>query len=490
MKTAGLAILLAWAAAAQTVTGTVRNGVTREPLSGVTIAFQKPPAAGQTARTDATGTFRAVLPPGDYAMLVLQPGFELPDLNTLRVHVEDGRDPAPLEIALLPYPKLSGRVLDPERNPVAGISVTVVPFRGSTLSPAITDKQGRFTFHAVSPGEYALLANPLEAGGSEFAPTYFPHTGGRLGAEHVVAKAGADLDGYDIVLRGGPFFKLSGALTDDTGHPASGATVRLETSDATYGSAVADANGAFELDHVPEVDARLHAVWKHGGVELRGFAAVTVTRHDVEGLRVQLAAPLRVTGSIEVDGETISPGAGVYLQLMAVDGSGAHIAGISDESGFRFEDVYPGRYMLVTILGSGGRLYLDSVEQGGRDVTMQPFEAAPGMLPMKIVLRTDGGRVQGTLEDAAAGAVVLIPAEPRLRLVPFVRDATTGGGGRFEFTMVRPGDYYAVALRGLVRRANLEDVDYLAALVPQGTAVHVERKETVMLDLKLRDAPQ
>jgi Carboxypeptidase regulatory-like domain len=481
------------ALAAQAVTGTVTNGVTRQPVAGVSVSLISPRSDARVSGTsNATGAFRiADVAADDYFVVALQPGFEAPDLMSLRLHVAAGVDPAPLDITLIPWPKLSGRVLDPERHPLAGIAVSLIPFSGISMQPATTDKQGHYEFRTVPPGVYGLLANPLETGGSEFAPTYFPRAGEQMGCERITTKLGADLAGYDIVLRGGPFFHVRGRVLDEMGRPAGGAAVKIETQDATFGSAVADAEGAFQIEHVAAVDGHIIAVWKRGGVELRGFGAVAVTRHDVEDVTLRLSPPVRVTGTVEVDGETISPGLRVFASIAPVGGLGKGATAILNEEGFHFDDAYPGRYILFLIVGRGGGSYLDSVRMGERDITMQEFEIAPGMLPLRVVLRTGGGRVQANVDDpAGAGVVVLVPDETRLRIDPFVLSTANGAGGRFEFAGVRPGNYYAIALRGTVRKAQLQDADYLAALVRQGTPVRVERDATVAVDLRYRSAPE
>ena len=204
------------------------------------------------------------------------------------VHVDEGQDPASLEISLLPYPKLSGRVLHPERHPLAGIQVSVIPFRGLTMSPAVTDKEGRYEFKSLAPGEFAILANPFEARGSEFSPTYYPGAADRVGAERIAAKSGAELAGYDIVLRGGPFCKVSGRVLDG-GRPAARAAVTVQTADAVYGTATADAGGAFEIERVSAGDLHVWARWKRGEMELRGFAPVAATKYDVENVTLRLS---------------------------------------------------------------------------------------------------------------------------------------------------------------------------------------------------------
>jgi hypothetical protein len=482
-RTTALAFLLAGIAAAQTVSGTVVNGVTHEPIRSVQVRLLGASKDAPSATTDASGSFRISAPAGDYYVLAVWAGYDVPDLTSHRVHVEDGQDPAPLQLALMPYPKLRGRVLDPERHPVGGIQVSVVPFRGVTVAPAVTDKEGRYEFKTLAPGEYALLANPLEAGGSEFAPTYFPNAADSLGAERIAAKSGAELTGYDIVLRGGPFFKVSGRVVDDGGRPAARATVTIETSDAVYGTAAADAEGAFEIEHVPAADLHVSAVWKQGETELRGFAPVAVTRHDVENVTLRLAAPVVLTATVELDGEELGAAVGTYASLSPVQGVGRRNVAITGDNGIRFE-AYPGRYILFYAPPRAQSGYLEAVRMGDRDITMQEFEVAPGMLPLRFILRTGGGHVNATVDDGARpGAVVLVPQEPRLRTAPFLLQSLQSTGGKWTFNNVRPGDYYALAIQGAIRLNDLGDPAYMSALAPQAAAVHVERGETANVTL-------
>jgi hypothetical protein len=484
-----VAFLLARVLAAQTVTGTVSNGVTRQPLEGVRVVLAGGQKDSPSATTDATGSFRSTVVPGDYYVIAVRQGFDVPELRSFRVHVEEGRDPTPLEISLMPYPTLRGRVLDPERHPLAGIPVSVIPFRGLTLSPAVTDKEGRYEFQSVAPGEYAILANPLEAGGSEFSPTYFPHAADRFGGERVVAKSGGDLAGYDIVLRGGPFFKLSGRVLDDGGRPAARASVTVRTQDAVYGTAVTDGEGAFEIEHVPAAELHLNAVWKRGEAELRGFAPVTIARHDVENVAVRLAAPVVLTGTVELNGEGVGAPVGTYASLSPVQGVGAATTAITGDHGIRF-DAYPGRYILFYVPSDAQRGYLDSVRMGDRDITMQEFEVAPGMAPLRAILRTGGGQVNATVEDGPKqGAVMLVPQETRLRCAPFLRQSLQSTGGKWTLSNVRPGDYYALAIQGSIRINDLGDPAYMSSLAPYAASVHVERGSTTDVTLTWAKLP-
>jgi hypothetical protein len=489
VRVAALTALLTGTAIAQTITGSVSNAVTRQPISGVQVRLLGGSNDAPPATTGATGSFQITAKPGDYYVLAVSPGYDAPDLRSYRVHVDEGKDPSSIDIALLPYPKLSGRVLDPERHPLAGISVTVVPLRGLTISPSVTNKDGRYEFKALAPGEYAVLANPLEAGGSEFSPTYFPNASNRWDGERIAAKSGAELTGYDIVLRGGPFFNINGHVVNDAGRPAAGAKVAIETMDAVYGTATTDAEGAFAIDHVPAADLHLSTTWKRGETELRGFAPVLVARHDVDNVVLRLTPPVVLTGIVELDGADVGAKVGTYAMLQPMQGLGTRTSAVTGDNGIRF-DPYPGRYILFYMPPRGPGGYLEAVQMGDRDITMQEFDVVPGMLPLRVVLRTGGGRVSASVEDGTKpGSVVLVPQELRLRNDAFIVQTLRNTGGKWSLDNVRPGDYYALAIQGSLRIADLQDPAYMAALVPQAASVHVERGETANITLNWARLP-
>jgi hypothetical protein len=475
-------LLLARVLAAQTVSGTVVNGVTHEPIRNVQVRLIGGSKDSPSATSDAAGSFRIPAAAGDYYVLAVWAGYDVPELRSHRVHVEEAQDPTPLQITLMPYPTLRGRVLDPERHPLAGIQVSVVPFHGVTIPTAVTNKEGRYEFKVLPPGEYAILANPLEAGGSEFSPTYFPNATDRLGGERIAAKSGTELAGYDIVLHGGPFFNVSGRVLDDAGRPAPRATVTARTPDALYGTAVTAGDGAFEMEHVAAADLQLSAVWKRGETELRGFSPVAVTRHDVENVTLRLSPPVVLTGTVELDGEDVGARTGTFSMLTPVQGVGTQISAKTDDSGIRF-DTYPGRYILFYLPSPDQQGYLESVRMGDRDITMREFEVVPGMLPLRVVLRTGGGRVSAAMEDGSAGAVVLVPQEPQLRCPPFLRQSLERTGGKWTFDNVRPGEYYALAIQGPIQINDLAKPGYMDALMPYAASVHVERGATADVTL-------
>lgn len=485
-----LSILLAWGAPlmGQTVSGVVVNGVTGEPIPGATVALMDPREnPPHEARTDSAGAFRLEnLSPADYVLFANHQGFEIPPFTPRTVNVEAGKD-ATVRVTLMPWPNLSGRVFDRDRRPVAKASVTAIPTHGSTPWPVTTDSEGRFTLKTLQPSRYTLLVSPPEGGDkAEQAPTYYPNGKDRADGQRIEVTAGPDRTGYDITLRGGPFFKVSGRVVDEHGDPAAGASVRVRNTDVLFAKVTADADGRFEFEGIPEMSGRVSAQWKRGAADVQGYLPLNISGHDVEQVELRVAPPVPLAGTVELDGKPAEPGMG-YAVLEAVDGMG-HVEGATNKAGFHFDDAYAGRYRLVYYPGAGARqFYLDAVLMGDRDMTLQEFDLAPGMQPVRAILKSKGGRVQGTIEGSHAELMtVLVPREERLRYVPFIVQSLSRDG-RVEFANVRPGDYYALTLDGLVWLVDLQDPVFLAAQLPHAVEVHVERGSTASVKI---GAPQ
>ena len=471
----------ALAAQTVTVTGSVTNAITHEPVGAVSVVLSSTgPSSG--ANSDASGRFRIPkVKAGRYRVFASRVGFEMAERE---LRIEEGGDPPAFELAMRPWPGLRGRVLDAERQPAARVRVRANDPENApgVVYEVTTDAAGRFAFERMRPGQYLLVALPPadgnEAGSTEIAPTWFPGMTDRRDAPAVPVAAGDDLSGFDIVLRAVPVFHLSGRVVDERGGPAAGATV--ETGLAARKATVRE-DGTFDLERVRPGEGTLRAVWHRGDVELRGFANVAVGGHDVEDLAVRVAPPVAVLGEIELNGQRHECEG--EAMLTPVDGQGERADAEFRESGIRFERVYPGRYRLMVEPGwKWGRHYLDSVRLGERDITLDEVEVVPGMTPFRVALSTGGGRVRGTVEHGEGGFVVLMPQDQRLRLRPFLVTASIEGG-TFALDNVRPGDYYAFAVRGSFSSDQMQNPAYARAFLDSAKTVRLERNSTVTLTL-------
>ena len=119
---------------------------------------------------------------------------------------------------------------------------------------------------------------------------------------------------------------------------------------------------------------------------------------------------------------------------------------------------------------------------GERDLTLNELEVVPGMMPFRVVLRTGGARVLGTVENGNGGLIVLTPQDERLRFRPFIVVAFFQGG-MFALDNVRPGNYYAFALQGSFNSDETQNPEYARPYLDAAKSVRLERGSTATLAL-------
>lgn len=469
---------------AQTVTvaGSVTNAITHEPLESVSVTLWPVTGFSSGANTDSSGRFRIPnVGRGHYRLSSSKVGF---DGSGIEVRIEADADPPPFNLNMVPWPTVRGRVLDPARRPVAGVRVRAMnPGNAPGVVYEIkTDAEGRYALERLAPGQYHFLATPPLAdnapGAIELAPTWFPDVLAESDVPSVSLAPGDDFSGYDIILRAVPVYRISGKVTDARGEPASGASVQTALTER---KATAREDGTFDLERVRPGDGALRADWRRGDEQLLGFAKVTVSRHDIEGVAVRVSAPVAVTGIIELDGQEEHRCEGSAI-LAPVDGEGERTEAEFSENGIRFDRVYPGRYrLIVRPQWTSGRHYLESVWMGERDLTFNAFEVVPGMMPFRVGLRTGGALVRGTA-GSANGLLVLVPQDEHLRFRPFIVVASIRGG-TFAIDNVRPGHYYAFAFQGSFNSDEMRNPEYARRYLDAATNVRLERGGTVTLTL-------
>lgn len=197
------------------------------------------PVSVARASTDAAG--EAVFPEtaaGSWTFVAKKDGFAPGGARS--VAVRSGEEPKPVTIHLAKGHPLDGRVLGPDRQPVAGALVmagapnSAWDFGSAPLRARVTaDAEGRYAFAALEPGELMFwVARPggIPAPAVTVRVPLVPH--------------------YDIVLKGSG--SMTGIVTEkETGKPVEGATVRVtswESGTTRGGEAVSDAEGKYVLE--------------------------------------------------------------------------------------------------------------------------------------------------------------------------------------------------------------------------------------------------
>jgi protocatechuate 3,4-dioxygenase beta subunit len=432
-----------------------------------------------SATTDSEGRFRIEgIEDGAYRPRYSASGFSpipypggvLPPFTVARAG-----EPVRLEVKMQPLGKLSGRVKDASGNPVPYASVWLVRGDKWWMPPPAclfhdslglnSDANGQYRVPNLAPGPWLLSAsappswNPPDPSGDErlgWAQTFYPGaTDPQLAAPVIVGTAGEQWS-PDIKIAAVPVRRVHGTILDVRGDPVATASVVLGRGFGPGLTQIANDDGTFEFDTVPDGEWRLSAGAEKDGVKLRATQSVQIKSLDVENLVVRLAAPFLLRGRVvmEVPEGTPAPAHPEFaLELVSStalpsDGLAASNHIFTDGDSLTVKNVYPGSYEIEPLSGASlGPYYLDSIRLGDSDAVGSvsiPSDAQP----LTITYKLGGGSVRGTVEGCTAGHVFLVPQDLALRHPGFLQISECDDTGRFEFAAVRPGDYYGFAVAG------------------------------------------
>jgi prenyltransferase beta subunit len=391
-----------------TITGTVADGTTHAPLSGVLVEIT---SLGLSATTNSSGAFTlSNVAAGGADLTFTKAGYAV---GTVSVTVGAGDVLAIGTIYINPNPD-SGIVSGTATNasdgtPLSGVLITVT---GAVPLTATTGADGTYTITDVPSGAVTFSATQsgyLDANGSgtviqggvlTFSPALTP-----------APTAGT----------------VTGAVTDsDTGLPIEGATIDL-TGTATD-SAVTGPDGSYTFTNVPAGAINLSA-------SASGYDPVSTSGTLTAGLIVYFSPALTPTGSTApttgtISGTVTDAGTGLPIDQANVDLSGAASGSVlTDASGtYQFADLAEGSYT-VTISMSGYQTATATglLTAGGAMVVNAALQPVPTT-----------GTIQGTVVDAVTGDPI-----PLAGILLLESGASTGTDvqGGFELADVPEGTY-------------------------------------------------
>lgn len=315
--------------------------------------------------TDRAGRFVFEdLPPGEeIGLTVRKRGFVPTDRITVAVPAAE-----PVTVVLAPAGRVTGTVLGPDREPVAGAEVEIGPDdpdeRARRGSRDRTDAEGRFALEDVPAGTVALTVR---------APAYLEY---RL-ADHEVTPGEPD-DPLEIVLERGAV--VHGTLTAAGGEPVPGASVRVlsrqETrrGDLRPGSEVqTDAEGGFRVEGVPPGPASVIARrGKHHHVERK----IEVRPGD-QRVDLVFGPGYTVSGRVVDGGGRPVADARVGLQPLGYLADADEAT--TDDGRFTYHDVPAGRYEVAAWRRGFAAATSDPFEVDDRDVEGVVVEMGPGI---------------------------------------------------------------------------------------------------------------
>ena len=240
-KAAGALMLLAACAAGQTVEGTIVNAVTGGAIAGAKVMLRHANQVAYSAATNENGIFRIEgVKPGAYSPTFAADHYfsALGGRGGPEIHVGDGGLPVHIESRMIPYARISGRVIDGRGDPVPKARMDLTT--GQAFWTAQTDAQGRFNLDSVIPStaNYTLGAtapagwkapDPDPDGGPPrgWTRTFYPGVAFQEQAAAIAVRPDGEVSSVDIKLLAVPRHTIRGVVLNPDGTPAPKVAVSL-----------------------------------------------------------------------------------------------------------------------------------------------------------------------------------------------------------------------------------------------------------------------
>jgi hypothetical protein len=492
MLPAAAAILAQTAPPPASVSGTVTNSVTGEPIlrAHVTVRCNTEDRQhGQQtygALTNPKGEFSITpLPPGDCSVEPQRVGFVAPPKGT-SYSLASGTHKEDIKLTLTPTGAITGRVVDAAGDPAQGVNVSVDAANGSPAA-ATSDDKGQFRIGGLRPGKYRVRATPqtmpfppeIRSDGStelHNAATYYPDSLSAKTAQRLEVRAGAEVSGVDIRLVRTPIVQVSGKVT---GVP--GAKNVSVTTFPSGSSAGIKPDGTFSLWGLDPGKYTLVAQqWAGQTTLMSAPVEIEVAGSNIEHLELRMIPPFEIAGQLRFDDEQarepvkpptrpdgtappVPPPATRRVQLLPIDlpmSQPAFALAGADDS-FTLEKVQPSRYR-AAVTGVSG--YVKSLRAGETESEGDILDMRNGSAgPLTVTVSSSFCEISGTVSDSKGpvtdAPVVLAPVEDPSNFQVRRSDST----GAYKFR-TPPGKYKLAAvdedaIGGAVRSEILEDYE-------------------------------
>lgn len=441
--------------------GTVTEAGSAKPVRGANIRVKQVGAARLTAdlETGSGGRFQAAvdLAPGDYRIEISKPNYANVSMQT-RLPLS-----GPLNLKLVRFGSISGRVVDAQNRPLPGAAVftmEAVEGGGGQLRPstrglaATVDSSGSYRLFNLPPGRYSLAVTWANMGSGSTEPS--AHSGAYLypsnaRPEVFSVTSGTALSGIDFTLPPQSEHSVTGRVTGlKAGQQGAVALVLSDQPALAATMQLTKADGAFRFERIAPGAYELRASGPVSGYSMYGAALegdmmfgrrrLDVAGQHVTGAEVALepARTAKLLLDLAPECRSALPGtASVSLDSLEV-WSAMLYQGLEAAPGREttVSNLAPGRYRLRIVKPAEGCF-------GAGAVIADFGSAKAGPVRLAIV---PGGTVEGRAESADMVWLTDLddPQQPARMATP---DRERWA---YRFTELRPGRYRVEA--GAVRR--------------------------------------
>lgn len=501
------------AARKASISGVVRYAGWDAPVSLASVSTE---GADPTV-TDSRGRYTiSDVPPGRYQLEVVKNG----NRTLSRQVVVGGFDLTAVDINFRLNGTLSGRVLDENRQPVAGVIVSVVTkiyylgqLQSRRSASAATNARGAYRIPNIPTGEPVLLLatkvaekiagisdvpEDLKDRQEVLADTYYPNTTALGSAQPLMLRPGQSLDQLDIRMVKSQGYCADGVMTAATPAKLDFNLTRTEAvfsrADNPGSAGNPGDDGRFRICNLAPGEYRLTT---QGPVPAAradftfGLTPFSVMDQDVRRLQVVTPPLVTLAGEVTWDGaDAPLPGATpMTVRAVPVDRRAVAIGGWNEMQGvstaipgvFHFPGMLMGDYE-VDVLGLPLGQYVKDVTYGGASVMHQPLRlgSAPLNSRLGVVVGRDGAVISAQV-NASDGKPVIdayfyaLPAlaDSEAALAETMAWGQTDRLGQFTTDTLPPGKYYVLALRSGVGLSAYAIGRLWAARLSQATEVEL-----------------
>jgi hypothetical protein len=441
--------------------GAVVNAITGEPIARARVNVTAGEGAYSTA-TDTSGRWSlAGMACVQGRLQVTRPGFLQNTPNSRRavdplrpLPLVSGSPVRDLKTELTPQSVAWGKVQDDQGDPVMGAQVTVFGShivdgrsRFQQAGTGTTNDLGDYRIANLPRGKYILCVHVNQQNGpvqpvSQTIPadTCYPGPleGGAASAMDLAAGREAKID---FTMNQMLPVHVRGVITGLPEGRGSGINLVKRSLNSDIGTNLPGAvrDGKFDF-RVPPGPYMLTADYFEAGKRLTARVPIDAGSSDIDNVVVHLDAGFTVTGTVQIvsqSGQTAPPQFAINLRpAEPVNGTG-QLKWDADHKTFAINDMVPGSYRLD--LFPPAPFYVKSATLAGQDIVNNEIPISQAAGPVEIVLRDDGGSLEGDVVDAngqpVAAGILLLRGTIR------AANGASQANGHFKIRNVAPGDY-------------------------------------------------